>query len=541
MIELSAPLSTAPVAPGRPQLLAALSAESFAVALNALAVPGAAVALPGDSERQPIADTGKNLPADTVSGPNAGGDDHVVADVPDAMLPTAEAADAQTVEFPTTRLIAAKPGRATKTAGAIKADPTSAPPAEQKTLADVAQKPRERRKPVAPDADGAVVTPQPAAPVQPLMIVEPERAGPDLVAPTPPPAQPATSLSETMPMAASSPLPARQTVSIAVATVPQPTLADPAVAPEGARGENDKTVSNDLLLQGQTTSPQVTAAGGIASHIAENDEAVLPSAQTSLASSARSLPPSAAQQPTVAGRHEAPPAMPLASEEILAALRPVVLDAPAPAQPGQVQLPFASPISNQTAPAGLHAALETAPALFHLAIDPAPRRFRSTEAAPVTLLTPAEPAALPSLVPVAAADQPMLDTGRQEWTGQMIDMIQAMQDEAPLKETRMRLAPEALGKVDITVRQDGDRVHVNFHAETQVARQMLAEAQPRLAEIAEQRGLKLGQTTVEGGASGQGHPGQRQEAEARQPGRPASARSRDDTERKPTLTDERIA
>lgn len=106
----------------------------------------------------------------------------------------------------------------------------------------------------------------------------------------------------------------------------------------------------------------------------------------------------------------------------------------------------------------------------------------------------------------AAADvqQGALDMRRQEWMGQMVDQLEAMRDASPARETRLSLSPEALGKVDVSIRQDGDRIHVHFATETQAARQLLTEAQPRLSELAEARGVKLGQTSVDGGGAGQG-------------------------------------
>lgn len=106
----------------------------------------------------------------------------------------------------------------------------------------------------------------------------------------------------------------------------------------------------------------------------------------------------------------------------------------------------------------------------------------------------------------AAVDvqQGALDMRRQEWMGQMIDQLEAMRDASPARETRLSLSPEALGKVDVSIRQDGDRIHVHFAAETQAARHLLTDAQPRLSELAEARGVKLGQTSVDGGGAGQG-------------------------------------
>lgn len=141
----------------------------------------------------------------------------------------------------------------------------------------------------------------------------------------------------------------------------------------------------------------------------------------------------------------------------------------------------------------------------------APQLAAALFAAAATGATPAETPRtliqdlLPTATPTAFTDivRP-LDIRRQEWMGQMVEHIEAMRDAAPTRETRLSLSPEALGKVDVSIRQDGDRIHVHFATETQAARQLLTEAQPRLSELAEARGLKLGQTSVDGGGAGQG-------------------------------------
>jgi flagellar hook-length control protein FliK len=119
----------------------------------------------------------------------------------------------------------------------------------------------------------------------------------------------------------------------------------------------------------------------------------------------------------------------------------------------------------------------------------------------------------------------------------MIEHIEALRDAGPVRDTRIRLAPDALGGVDVSIRHEGDRVHVHFTAETASARLLLTEAQPRLAELAEARGLKLGQTSVDGGSTGQGAPDQRHDAAPRRPLAPASARTAD----APADTDDRVA
>jgi hypothetical protein len=116
----------------------------------------------------------------------------------------------------------------------------------------------------------------------------------------------------------------------------------------------------------------------------------------------------------------------------------------------------------------------------------------------------------------------------------MIDKIEALQGGGPVRETRLSLMPEGLGKVDISIRQDDAGLHVQFNTDTQAARQLIADAQPKLAEIAQERGIRLGSTSVESNATGTGagtanpqmNQGQRNDAQPQrnQPSPPPSAR-----------------
>jgi flagellar hook-length control protein FliK len=159
------------------------------------------------------------------------------------------------------------------------------------------------------------------------------------------------------------------------------------------------------------------------------------------------------------------------------------------------------------------------------------------------LLPTATPTAFTDIVRphaiTAAADvqQGALDIRRQEWMGQMVDQLEAMRDASPTRETRLSLSPEALGKVDVSIRQDGDRIHVHFATETQAARQLLTEAQPRLSELAEARGVKLGQTGVDGGGAGQGSARHAQQVPTPQSPMPRAAEAAEATD----STNDRIA
>lgn len=126
---------------------------------------------------------------------------------------------------------------------------------------------------------------------------------------------------------------------------------------------------------------------------------------------------------------------------------------------------------------------------------------------------------------MAGTDQAPLDLSRDDWAGKMADRIAALRDAAEATDTRIRLAPENLGNVDVSIRRDGDRLHIHFAAENPAARQLIAEAAPRLAELAEARGVKLGQTSVDGGTRGQSQ-SQSSQPQPSQPARPASAAAR---------------
>lgn len=171
---------------------------------------------------------------------------------------------------------------------------------------------------------------------------------------------------------------------------------------------------------------------------------------------------------------------------------------------------------------------------------PAAQVFAAALAAPLVepldTATPADPASpeiqlLRSLEvqrttvqATAQADQAPLDLSRDDWTGKMIERIAALRDGVEAADTRIRLAPEHLGTIDVSIRRDGDRLQVHFTAENPATRQLLADAAPRLAELAEARGLRLGQSSVDSGSGGErGHPQHPNHPST--PARPASARA----------------
>ena len=140
-------------------------------------------------------------------------------------------------------------------------------------------------------------------------------------------------------------------------------------------------------------------------------------------------------------------------------------------------------------------------------------------------------------VPAAHAREPLLDLARGDWMGSMIDRIETLRDAGGARETRLRLSPDALGSVDIAISHDDTgAIQIRIAADTVQARAILADAAPRLADMAEARGLKLGGGGFDADAAG--HQGRDAHApSALVPMRPASAVAESDD----SSTDTRIA
>jgi Meckel syndrome type 1 protein len=159
------------------------------------------------------------------------------------------------------------------------------------------------------------------------------------------------------------------------------------------------------------------------------------------------------------------------------------------------------------------------------AIDPA-----VSPAAPLAGV--AAPLTAPATADVAAP----MDLLQPRWPAAMAERIEILRDRADAGDTRIRLIPDALGSIDIAVRQVGDTIHVHFTAAEAQTRAMLIEAQPQLARAAADRGMSLGEASVGGGQGDT--PGQRAPQSAPTPHAPRPARPvREDV----TDTDTRIA
>lgn len=155
-----------------------------------------------------------------------------------------------------------------------------------------------------------------------------------------------------------------------------------------------------------------------------------------------------------------------------------------------------------------------------------------------TLLAPlAAAGTVHALAPTTDAQAP-LDMRQERWPAAMIERIDILRDAANATDTRIRLIPDALGTIDVSVRKDGDTLHVHFAAEQAATRTLLQDAQPRLAELADSRGMKLTQSSVD---TGTGQQQQQRAATPHQPSAPARARAGTATAADTDSTDTRLA
>ncbi|MBW6524087.1 flagellar hook-length control protein FliK [Sphingomonas sp. RHCKR47] len=166
---------------------------------------------------------------------------------------------------------------------------------------------------------------------------------------------------------------------------------------------------------------------------------------------------------------------------------------------------IAPPARAATMPTELPQAATAAPAarVFAAAIH---RALGEQDQRPAVEATPPASAYTTPIATVTAAGAAQggaLDMRHAAWPAAMIERIATMRDMAAEHDTRLRLSPDMLGTIDVSLRRDGDAVQVQISAEQAQTRQLLAEAQPRLTELADARGVKLHLTSGQSGATGQ--------------------------------------
>jgi Meckel syndrome type 1 protein len=241
-------------------------------------------------------------------------------------------------------------------------------------------------------------------------------------------------------------------------------------------------------------------------------------ATTTAAAAPAAVPLAPATVPTSA---TAEPAAPAAPREAKAEALPIRTDSsPAPA-------PLPAP------PARIDTAARTFAEAIHRAV--------TAEVPDAATVTTAAAGTAPMTAPATMRHDAPVDLTRPNWPAKMIERIDMLRDLANANDTSIRLVPDALGTIDVSLRRDGDTVQVHMTAEQPQTQKLLADAAPKLAELAEQRGLKLQQTDTSGGsAAGQQAP-HRQQPQQQQPAAPAPAQRRATAESEPADDDTRIA
>lgn len=113
-----------------------------------------------------------------------------------------------------------------------------------------------------------------------------------------------------------------------------------------------------------------------------------------------------------------------------------------------------------------------------------------------------------------------VDTSQGKWGEQMLQVLQdrvSLQATQNLQEARIRLDPPDLGKLDLTVRVDGDRLNVQINANNAAVRDALVQVSERLrAELQQQQFVHV-DVNVGTGDQGQASYSQAQEDDSYQP------------------------
>lgn len=220
---------------------------------------------------------------------------------------------------------------------------------------------------------------------------------------------------------------------------------------------------------------------------------------------------------------------------------PIRIEIPARPDFPRIELPAAPrlPVQFASTQALVQARSESvqqlaAPLILLQADMPAPQRRTAIDSIEAMVTAPlgTMTGATLQVAAAAGAQDGALDMRDDSWMTAMIDQIEELRDAGGTRETNIRLSPDSLGELDISIRHDGDRIHVRFNAETPAARALLSEAQPKLAELAEARGIRLGQTSVNGGDAGTANQHARQDAQraANIPAAPVSAAATTETD-----------
>ncbi len=89
-----------------------------------------------------------------------------------------------------------------------------------------------------------------------------------------------------------------------------------------------------------------------------------------------------------------------------------------------------------------------------------------------------------------------VNIARPEAAGQLADRVRMLVNQGNMS-ADIRLDPPDLGSMQIRISMNGEQASVNFVVQSQQARDMLDQAVPRLRDMLAERGIELGQSSVE--------------------------------------------
>ncbi len=101
-----------------------------------------------------------------------------------------------------------------------------------------------------------------------------------------------------------------------------------------------------------------------------------------------------------------------------------------------------------------------------------------------------------------------IDTSAGKWGEQMLQVLQdrvTLQAQQNLQEAKIRLDPPELGKLDLMVRVEGDRLSVQIHSNTAVTREALMQISDRLRSELQNQNFMHVDVNVSSGDGGRGN------------------------------------
>lgn len=310
-------------------------------------------------------------------------------------------------------------------------------------------------------------------------------------------------------------LPAADPVKPAAAGAVAAPFASIGAAPQPALSATPPlTVASDAPPPPATGEPVPAAVAQTLPEMPPLASASIPAAPLAIPATPIAIDPAVA---AAAATADLPAATPATKPAAIAADRPAT--SRVAAQPVRIPLPQAAPAMLSS----LMSANAPMPALFALAMAPDRKQAGDDQSgqpgglsAAGALLTPADAVSL--IAKPGGAEGQALDMGRQDWPQKMIDRIEALRDDANANDTSIRLKPDALGRIDVSLRTHADgAVSIRFAAEQSTTRTLLADAAPQLNAAAEARGIRLAGTSVDLTGSGMtGGDRPRPEADRRQ-------------------------